>query len=312
MGRTDYNRPKEDVESDRERGFVLPYHREMVADRERVARFRAAILATCSGRTVLEIGCGTGVLSAIAAQVADRVIAVEFDPQVARIAAQTFERSPFSDRIDLVEQDIRGFEIPAGIEVVICENLSTGLVNEPQVAHMNLVARALPSSVVRIPTRVVNLCEAVEADFRFGEVEVRVPYYEFTGLQPPRMLSESRIYSSFCFGPVLSEEVDGNVVMEALAGGVVNALRLTSIVHLIDGVSFYSTDSLMPPVVVPVDDEVRVRPGDLIEGRLGYRCGGDWPGCRASVQVRPGAASGLALLEQSQAFRHPTASIVDG
>jgi len=303
MRRTQYNRPKEDVEADAKQGFVLPYHYELVSDRERVERFAAAIGRACAGRVVLEIGCGTGILSLLAARVAKQVYAVEFDPRVAAVAAKNFARSENAGRIELRQGDIKSLALPAGVEVVICENLSTGLVNEPQVRHMNIVARSLAPKTIRIPERIVNLCEGVEADFSFEDVEVRVPYYQFSGLPRPRLLTESRIYSAFHFDRELSETVDAVVRMEALTGGRLNALRITSVVHLHDDISFYSTDSLMPPVVVPLEKDIVVRPGDSFSVRIRYRCGTDWRDCQIEVESIADSGLGLQAFESRQVVR---------
>jgi predicted RNA methylase len=303
MRRTEYNRPKEDVEADANRGFVLPYHYELVSDRERVGRFAAAIRRACPGRVVLEIGCGSGVLSLLAASVAKHVYAVEFDPRVAAIAANNFARSRHAHRIELRQADIKAMTFPSDVEVVICENLSTGLVNEPQVLHMNIVAKSVKPKTVRIPERVVNLCEGVEADFEFDDVEVRVPYYQFSGLPQPRLLTESRVYSAFCFDRELSESVDAVVRMVALSAGRLNALRVTSVVHLCDSISFYSTDSLMPPVVVPLPRDVAVRPGDSLLARIRYRCGTDWRDCQLDVEHTLNCDVTLQKFESRQALR---------
>jgi type I protein arginine methyltransferase len=50
-------------------GYSNPkIHLEMVEDSERMKYFQRAIQAACQGKTVLDIGAGTGVLSIMAAQ----------------------------------------------------------------------------------------------------------------------------------------------------------------------------------------------------------------------------------------------------
>ncbi|KAF8395717.1 hypothetical protein HHK36_019667 [Tetracentron sinense] len=67
-------------------------HREMISDKVRMNAYRGAILNNPSlliGATVLDVGCGTGILSLFAAQArASRVIAVEASDKMAAVATQ--------------------------------------------------------------------------------------------------------------------------------------------------------------------------------------------------------------------------------
>ncbi|XP_027165818.1 probable protein arginine N-methyltransferase 3 [Coffea eugenioides] len=67
-------------------------HREMISDKVRTDAYRRAILENPSllkGAVVMDVGCGTGILSLFAAQArASRVIAVEASKKMASVAAQ--------------------------------------------------------------------------------------------------------------------------------------------------------------------------------------------------------------------------------
>ncbi|MBC9929293.1 tRNA1(Val) (adenine(37)-N6)-methyltransferase [Chitinophaga qingshengii] len=57
---------------------------------------------------ILDIGAGTGLLSLmIAQQIAVPVTAVELDPAAAKQAAANFQASPWAERLQLTEQDVR-------------------------------------------------------------------------------------------------------------------------------------------------------------------------------------------------------------
>uniref|UniRef100_A0A1D1XSI2 C2H2-type domain-containing protein n=1 Tax=Anthurium amnicola TaxID=1678845 RepID=A0A1D1XSI2_9ARAE len=67
-------------------------HREMISDKVRTDTYRSAIMnnpSLMNGATVLDVGCGTGILSLFAAQAgASRVIAVEASKKMAAVASQ--------------------------------------------------------------------------------------------------------------------------------------------------------------------------------------------------------------------------------
>lgn len=74
-------------------------HREMISDKVRTDSYRQAILENPSlmkGAVVMDIGCGTGILSLFAAQAgASRVIAVEASEKMAAVATQIAKDNNF-------------------------------------------------------------------------------------------------------------------------------------------------------------------------------------------------------------------------
>src|SRR6185436_13232368 len=84
------------------RGFASPVeHFGMVRDTIRVSAYRRAIFRHCRDKNVVEIGCGSGILSIFAAKAgARRVIAIE-ESTIADLAAAMFEANGVADRIEL-------------------------------------------------------------------------------------------------------------------------------------------------------------------------------------------------------------------
>ncbi|GMH15458.1 hypothetical protein Nepgr_017299 [Nepenthes gracilis] len=75
-------------------------HREMLSDKVRMDAYRQAILENPSllnGAVVMDVGCGTGILSLFAAQAgASSVIAVEASEKMARVATQVVKENGLS------------------------------------------------------------------------------------------------------------------------------------------------------------------------------------------------------------------------
>lgn len=72
---------------------------------------------------VLDIGTGTGLLALMAAQRSDAIIdAVEIEPHAAAQAKENFEDSPWKERINLIQTDIKGFntEPAEAYDTIIC------------------------------------------------------------------------------------------------------------------------------------------------------------------------------------------------
>lgn len=76
----------------------------MLEDTARTEAFREAIFKTCKDKVVLEVGCGTGILSVFAAQAgASRVVAVEARPETATCAREVVEANGLSDIITVLD-----------------------------------------------------------------------------------------------------------------------------------------------------------------------------------------------------------------
>jgi predicted RNA methylase len=273
MSRIRYNKP------DYENGcgeFELAYHYEMASDAERVGQFKKAILATCRGKVVLEIGPGTGILSILAAKAgAKKVYAVEIDRKMFTIAQRNIKRSGYSNII-LINKDIREVTLPEKVDVVIAELLSTCLVNEPQVSVMNHVNKFLAPGAIVLPQKVVNIVEGTNVDYAFEDIEIKAPFFEFTGITKPRLVTESKMFEVIDLSKVNPNKTDTIVKLRVLTKAKLNSLRFTSLVNIYEDINFYSTDSLMPPVVVPLKQEITVESGQTVTLRISHTYNTDW------------------------------------
>jgi tRNA1Val (adenine37-N6)-methyltransferase len=76
-----------------------------------------------ASKTILDIGCGTGLLSLMAAQRNDKadITAVEIEPQAFQAALDNCQHSPWTSRIDVVQSDIADFGTPLHqFDAIIC------------------------------------------------------------------------------------------------------------------------------------------------------------------------------------------------
>ncbi|MGF1764492.1 tRNA1(Val) (adenine(37)-N6)-methyltransferase [Aliivibrio kagoshimensis] len=76
-----------------------------------------------ASNTILDIGCGTGLLSLMAAQRNDKanITAVEIEPLAFQAALDNCQHSPWTNRIDVVQSDIADFGTPLHqFDAIIC------------------------------------------------------------------------------------------------------------------------------------------------------------------------------------------------
>ncbi len=282
--RIDYNNPHGAG------ALSLSYHYEMVSDTKRVVPFKKALQKSVKGRVVIESGAGTGIMCILAAKAGARLVfGVEIDPAVAEVARKNIAAAGVADRVrllakstlDVVPGDLEG-QKPA---VVIAENLSTWFVTEPQIPVMNHINATLAQpNAIRLPTRVFNTLELASTRYHFEDVIVRAHFFQFTGIKAPVALSKKTLFRALDMSQKQPLDQGGEIEVKVTKSGVLNSLRLTSPLEVVPGIRFSESDSLMPPVVVPLQNDLKVKKGDKVRIRIEYTTNTSWESFRATAE----------------------------
>lgn len=251
--------------------FDLAYHLEMLKDQERVSRIQLALDEVLEPDYIhCELGIGTGVFSIYAASKCRKVYAVERDPAIFAFAKKNIESSGFADKIELHLADALDFKPDEKADSLLVEMMSIWCINEPQVPVMNYALQhILKADGVSIPSRIVNLIELGHYDFEVMGIPLMSSTPQFTGITPPRIMTSSTVFNSFDFNNHCSIEIEKVIEIEALLSGTINCARLSSLVQLSSNVSFYSTDSLMPLTIVPLESR-EVKAGQSLSLRAQF------------------------------------------
>jgi len=117
-------------------GIFMP----MLNDTGRNIFYKAAIEAAVPGKTVCDIGAGTGFLSVLAVHAgAKHVIAVERDLQRYQYTKSIIEKLQMTDRIELVHGDFLNLDIRA--DVYVSETINTQIFGEDIIKLSNHAQR---------------------------------------------------------------------------------------------------------------------------------------------------------------------------
>lgn len=258
-------------------------HYEMVSDQKRVTPFKQAIELVCKGKRVLESGAGFGILTLLAARAgAEHVFAVEVDPDVASFLEDNVQASPYKDKITILVKDTCEVTLAdlggQKADVVIVENLSTWLVTEPQVAIMNHINKNLiQEGGIRLPQAVDNVVELSYAQYDFeGVLHFKSHFFEFAGIRKAAVLSDPKLFTHVEMDREQNLEICKSLQIKVKQSGILNSLRLTSPIQVYQDITFQSSDSLTPPVVVPLEKELSVSKGDTVEISIDYRYRTSW------------------------------------
>ncbi|MGF1599791.1 MAG: 50S ribosomal protein L11 methyltransferase [Acidimicrobiales bacterium] len=243
-------------------------------DPRRTRAFRRAIRATVApGDVVVEMGAGSGVLSMFAADAgASRVYAVELDQANLTSLRDTVVTNGYEDRIVVLEGDATTIELPERVDVIICEMIATGLLEELQLPAMANAMRWAKDGVKVVLQRYHVFADLVEHKNRYHGKVFNTIRYEL----PDKPSLRATVRSD----PALLVEVDfrrrydstlleRTVPLTVMSAGTVNGLRISGTTVFHDGSRFDSSVSYSFPVILPIDD-LEVDVGDRFRTDISY------------------------------------------
>lgn len=267
-----------------ELGQFIPavYHFNMLADDARMLAFKRAIANDVHpGHVVLELGGGTGVLSYFAALRGARVICVERNPELARLAQRALRHNSASDRITIVQADAMDYLPPEPVDVVICEMLHVGMLREMQLPVIeSFKERYLREFGPPLPKFI--------PEAYFQAVQPVVHNFDYHGYRAPaacfqdplvinrrtRVLGEPVIYHQGHYSAAQQLDCSWDGLLVCDFAGELNALRfITKNVLTVVPAERDTVDWSSQYLVLPLDHPLRVGKNREVAVRFRYRAG---------------------------------------
>ena len=259
-----------------------------LADRRRTLAFGRAIRKTVRpGDVVVDLGSGSGIMALFAAKAgARKVIAVERDIKNAAWLERIFAANGFGHVINVVNADARKVRLSQKMDVIICEMIATGLIEELQVPVMNHALRFASPNTRVILEAIHNSIEAVSVSNRFYGFDLPLPQYEYPGETQVRVAPATgkHNYHSVRFTQVNKTLVNAVARLPVIATKpmVINGVRISSCTDFCDGTSFDASFAYCYPIILPVSP-VAVKNGDIIVCKLRYNMCNGFSGLRLDV-----------------------------
>jgi protein arginine N-methyltransferase 1 len=267
-------------------------------DVRRTTTFRRAIRAVVSpGDVVVDAGAGTGILSFFAAEAgAARVYALEINPVLIDFLHLSIERNGLGDRIEVVAGDASLAALPTPVDVVICELIDTGLMEEMQVEVLNALRTrgVIGPGTKLVPGRYSTSVELVEADDRFYGFRMAVPKHEWPSFTTDPVwyptsvvpLTDRVTVAEADFQGFVETRVARTVTLTGRQTGRANAVRIGGTAHLAPGIDLGATDTINGDKILDLPESVQVTAGTELTLAVGYVYGGGLSSLRCDV--RPG------------------------
>jgi predicted RNA methylase len=266
-----------------------------LADEQRTLAFKAAIEAAVKpGDVVLDVGTGSGVMSMLAARSgARRVYAVEVGKYLSKVSKEIFLASDFADKIVPLQIEARELELSMieKPDVVVCEQVTTGLIGEPQGPVINALKRSgiIDSKTVIIPAAITTSVSLVHADFNFYGFELKFPifvdYFTKAFDQRSELLSNESVGHSVNFSEDFDERIGMKETLKVSRNGRLNGLLLTSRTNFTKIRELLGACiSYCQPVIIPLKDVV-VSEGSIVQISVEYQMGGGFDSLQYEARV---------------------------
>jgi predicted RNA methylase len=277
-------------------GQFIPvhYHHNMLMDQNRMNAFQGAIAhAVRPGMKVLELGGGTGVLSYFAAQQADKVYCVEFNPDLVKEARRFLAMNPNGHKVEVIHADAFDYLPPEPVDVVICEMIHVAMLREKQVAvieafkarYLERFGGPLP---IFMPEAVVMAVQPLQQDYNFHGYHAPIVQFQDTTVAYPGTveLAQPAVYSVLDFAEKVDNLIAWRGSFTVEQDGSMNALRfVTKNVLSIVKERGTTVDWLNHYMTLPLARPLDVVAGDVVEVAFQYRAGGSIPSLQAAIRA---------------------------
>ena len=277
---------------------MIDYHRELLADETRTNAFREAIARVVRpGDIVVDVGCGSGILSFFACQAgAARVYAID-QTHAADVASLLARHNGFGDRLTVLHGEAKTIDLPERAHVLLSETLGVAGLDEG-IAEIVVDARnrfLLPDARI-VPRRVGVSIVPVELDHEYDR---HVAFWNATrygvDLRPLRLFASSSILfahirsESYIAAPREVVSVDlmqddakdaaGRASFAAARDAHLHGFGVFFTATLTDGVELTNRDARSTSwsqAFLPLEVPVQLHRGDRIDVELQSDRGRSW------------------------------------
>lgn len=272
----------------------LQYHHNMLMDSNRMDNFKAAIqYRVFEGAKVLELGGGTGVLSWFAAQTAEKVYCVEFNPDMVAEARRLLALNHRGERVEVIHADAFEYLPPEPVDFVICEMIHVAMLREKQVEVIELFkqryAEKFPGHMpVFIPEAVVMAVQPLQQRYDFLGFQAPIIQFQLPGAfsADTTELGQPALYKVIDFTQANDKLIEWEGQIEIEESGNLSALRfVTKNILAIKTEDNSTIDWLNHYMALPLARPIQVQTGELISLRFSYRAGGSIESLQNNLSV---------------------------
>lgn len=266
-----------------ELGQFIPvhYHFQMLSDHNRTQSFKKAIEHAVRDQSqVVELGCGTGIMSFFAAKQGGNVTGVEYNPSLIEKAQELIKRNGVESEISLVNADAKDWMADDPVDVVICEMLHSALLREKQLEVLDVFAKKHFDRFGKMPRFIPEVTmlgvQAVYQNYEFEGYSAPIPlfYDPYISSNHLKECSSPAVYDTIIYDQLNGRQITCDVLMDVQKACSINALRfITKNLLYINRISGETIDWHNQYMVLPLKETMKVKGHQQIRVQFTYEAG---------------------------------------
>jgi predicted RNA methylase len=235
-----------------------------------------------NGDTVYEAGIGTGLLSFMASAKGAEVWGTEVSKETYNLAVKAkmeLERkNSLKGKINFFLKNALRYKLPKKADVIISENIYTGMFHEKQVQIINRSLRFLKDKGVAIPAKMDSFLYLGECTFPYKvkhKQEV-VPSPDRNFKIASKQLSNNLLYDTIDFTKPISSKIHQfSLDIPIIKSGIINGIIIYSEIVMPSGthVGRFDTSFLNGDIIIAINPPISVAKGELIKLNFRYKYG---------------------------------------
>lgn len=244
---------------------------------------------TSNDKIVIEAGLGTGILSLVSSVKSKYVYAFEINSAIYRLACKVrsslLRHKLIGENIKFIHGDARSHVLPFKADIVISENLYTGMFFEKQIEIVKSLRKNLKKDGVFIPSGMKSYIYLCSSNLD-GISNSSNMYVVSEMSSKPRYLSGKVIYDSIFFSNVRRKGVNCTLNFNIKSSGKLNSIMICSEVMLPSGaiIGRLDTEFMNNDVIIPLKKTIDVKSGDTLTVTISYLYGTDPLNVRLSIK----------------------------
>jgi len=251
-----------------------------LVDKKRTNAYKNAINnAVNKGDVVADLGSGTGIFAHFAFRAgAKKVYVIEADKNLFNTLKESLEKK-YGNRVVVINDDASKVRFSEKLDVVICEMIATGLIDEYQVPVMNHINKYLKRSSKIIPERIQNIADLVYNNDKFYGFHLPIVRYEYFEQIDKKAantdaFSKKIMYSEIDFRERNNLSIATNMNFTINKSGTINGVRISNETYFHNGKKLGGTLAYCMPLILPMK-QTKVKMGEEFKLTLKYKiCGG--------------------------------------
>jgi predicted RNA methylase len=203
-----------------------------------------------------------------------KVYAVELDHGNIAALKRSISVNGFNKKIITIEGDATNIHLPEKVDVVICEMIATGLIEELQVPVMNHILQfTTPATKVLLEGYETSVELVYSKNIFYGK-KFDVIRFELPEMRDMRSKSftDKLKFINIDFTKVNKLATKKTLIFDVTSNGTINAVKVTGVTKFCDNSHFEDSTSYSFPILLPTED-VDVKKGDKIKLVLAYVMG---------------------------------------